>query len=355
MKRFDHRGPSFCPSILLLGIACSVPLASCAALPFLVPPALDFARNLLATSGQNYSQSYTDRLETLLLALAAPHFPAGGYPQGPGGAVLAGQAPAPTTATFPPAPVPDPGSTYPGLPALAGAVSPSHPGPSPSNPSDGGHAGTAYTPTPGHPADRPAELPRSTPIGLEIALLRQEIRNGEKVPVPIRDGDTLRDGRGDPKIGDKFRIVFRPTSHSYVYVIAVDGSGWAQGLFPSPHSSFSNPVFQDRLYVLPEGNNWYALDQFRGIETIYFVASYRQRPDIEETLKAIAGRERPTSAVPQQVTEPPVIPRGFGSIAPGQTTAISSRSGDTRPVSLTAFYSTQPTEDLRITRWFRHE
>jgi len=480
MKPFDRCLQPSRFGLPVLGlIALIVSLTACPLLPFLIPPALEFARNLLSTSSQNYSQNYTNRLETLLMALANTNLASGfGGHQGTV-ATFAGQQPVPgqhsgpTTAYFPPMPVPEmgqgqggfpPGTMappgYPGAPpgypgyqnapgagyqspgyppgaSMSGAQSPygsgyppqagsyqTYPGGSapgygaapgypqtggtgqgygapsygtapgygtapygtapgyqtaPGGGAYGGYPGSGYPAAPGYPTYRSAEAPSATappesqppgasppaasapaaaptaPIGLEVALLRQEIKDGQKVPAIMEDGAVLKDGRGDPQAGDKFKVVFRPDADGYVYVISIDGSGWAQGLFPSPNSSAGNPVSKDQIYVLPEGNNWYSLDQYRGIETIYLVASFQRRPDIEESVKTIAGRERPASAVPQQVTEPAVIPQGFGASAPGKATTIKSDSGQGSQVKLTAFYSRQPNEDLRLTRWFKHE
>ena len=206
---------------------------------------------------------------------------------------------------------------------------------------------------PATPAPAPAVDP-SVPLALDVALLRKTVVNGRTVPVPIQDGDVLKDGRGDPQAGDKFKIVFRPTADSFVYVIAIDGSGWAQGLFPSKNSSSANPVRKGQEYVLPEGPYWYSLDQYRGVETIYVVAAYQRRADIEEILVKIAGRERSATAVPEKVEQPPVLPNGFGAIQPGQPAVVKTESGEI-PVTATRFFTNQAGEDLRVTRWFRHE
>jgi hypothetical protein len=207
------------------------------------------------------------------------------------------------------------------------------------------------------PAGAPDGAPpnSSKPIGLEVAILKQSIVDGRKVVEIVEDGAVFKDGRGTPSAGDKFKLIFRPDADGYVYVISIDGSGWAQGLFPSQNASFANPVKKDEVYILPSENKWYALDQYRGIETLYVVASYRQRADIEENLRSIADRERPATDKPKEVTEPPVIPQGVGNVAPGQVAKISLESGDAKPVNLTAFYSRLPDEDLRLTRWFKHE
>ena len=504
-------------------------LTACPALPFLIPPALEFARNLLNTSSQNYSQQYTSRLENLLVAMSRTNLTSGlggqlgasyagqPYPGQPyPGQPYAGQQypSAPTTATFPAVPVPDYGQ-QPGYPQPGGMAPPGYPGaapgygnmpgtgapqgyppgyqpgyatgntvpaaPSPygagyppaasgyppypgtgqqtygtqpgyppqpgsqpggypqtTYPSTGypatdpnqqyaqaygqsgypqstnpyqqqpgaqsygqtgypqgtnpyqqqpgaqpygqpGYPGAGYQAAPGYPTYRsvdqpppnapatgaapgavppvptPPVAPPSVPIGLQVALLKQVIKDGQKTVAIMEDGEPLKDGRGDPAAGDKFKLVFQPDADGHVYIVSIDGSGWAQGLFPGPQSTASNPVSKDQIYVLPEGNNWFSLDQYRGIETIYFVASYQRRPDIEESLKTITGRERPATAVPQQVTEPAVIPGGYGSSAPGKVTTIKADSGKANQVSLTAFQSRQPNEDLRVTRWFKHE
>jgi hypothetical protein len=296
-----------------LGLLLTLSLTACAMLPTLIPPALEFAQSLLKTSNDNYSPGYNEDLKALLLAMARPSLPAASS--------------SPTVAIAAPAAVPAPAPITMAPPPQRTQV-------------QGMGSSQAQS---------------TAPFALDLALLRKDMVNGRPMPVAIQDGDILRDGRGDPQAGDKFKIVFRPASDGYVYVIAIDGSGWAQGLFPSKHSTFSNPVSRGREYVLPEGPFWYSLDQFRGVETIYLVASYRPRPDIEEVLSKIAGRERSPLATPQQVQQAPVVPNGFAGSSPGQSAAIQSESGETRPVNLTTFFSGQAGDDLRITRWFRHE
>ncbi|MCA9472744.1 MAG: DUF4384 domain-containing protein [Nitrospirales bacterium] len=193
-------------------------------------------------------------------------------------------------------------------------------------------------------------------IGLDVALVRKTMRNGAPVILPVQDGDVLRDGRGNPQAGDKFRVMFRPNSTAYVYVIAVDGSGWAQGIFPSPTSPFANPVKAGEQYVIPESSHWFSLDQFKGVETLFFIASNGPRQDIEDIFKSIMGRERPASATPQQVTQAAIIPNGYGGAHPSQTPFdITLASGGQHEIVPTSFLAKTAGEDLRITRWFRHQ
>jgi hypothetical protein len=212
---------------------------------------------------------------------------------------------------------------------------------------------------PNDPSIQTPEQPVAQPVEglqLDVALVKKTLVNGAEILLPIKDGDALKDGRGNVKAGDKFRIMFRANTDCYVYVIAIDGSAWAQGVFPSLTSPFANPVKQGTQYVIPENNNWFSLDQFKGIETVFFVASPEKRQDIEDILSSIAGRERHPKAKPQQVTEPPIIPAGFHrsqqSIVPFNIGQESSSEHELIP---TTYFTQKAGEALRVTRWFRHE
>jgi len=195
-----------------------------------------------------------------------------------------------------------------------------------------------------------------SPIGLDVMMVKKTTRNGAVVMLPINDGDVLKDGRGNVKAGDKFRIMFRPQTDGYVYVVAIDGSGWAQGIFPPPTSPLANPVKAGEQYVLPEGNNWFSLDQFKGIETIFFVASQEKRQDLEEVLQSIAGHERPATETPQQVTKVAMVPYGVGAARPSKKAfSLPQESGANQTIMPTSYFSKTAGEDLRLTRWFRHE
>ena len=370
----------------------AVSLAACPAIPFVLPVALEFARSLFNATAKNYAPGYNEDLMALLQALVRPSGYSTGsaansppwpvYGPGPGNQPPVMGGGYPPTANYPPpsSSSPYPGNPYPGgpnSPGTGGSVYPNPPPPVanypppqnfPSSPtpypdsSSSGYPPNSVSP-PGAGGGMPsanipgksyAQVNPSVPIALDVALLRKTVVNGRTVPVPIQDGDVLKDGRGNPQAGDKFKIVFRPTADCFVYVIAIDGSGWAQGLFPSKNSPSVNPVRKGQEYVLPDGAYWYSLDQFRGIETIYVVAVYQRRADIEEIFVKIAGRERSATAVPEKVEQPPVLPNGFGTTQPGQPAVVQTESGEI-PVSATRFFTNQAGEDLRVTRWFRHE
>ena len=193
-------------------------------------------------------------------------------------------------------------------------------------------------------------------LRLDVALVKKTFVNGAETLTPIQDGDILKDGRGNAKAGEKFRIMFRANTDCYVYVIAIDGSAWAQGVFPSLTSPFANPIKQGQQYVIPDNNNWFSLDQFKGIETVFFVASPDKRQDIEEILASIGGRERHPATTPQQVTEAPIIPAGFYGHQQSTTPfTLGQSSASDQDLMPTTYFTQKAGEALRVTRWFRHE
>ncbi len=193
-------------------------------------------------------------------------------------------------------------------------------------------------------------------LQLDVALVKKTVMNGAEILQPIKDGDILKDGRGNPRAGDKFRVMFRANSDCYLYVIAIDGTGWAQGIFPALTSPFANPVKPGQQYILPENNQWFSLDQFTGVETIFFVASPDKRQDIEDILTDIAGRERHPKTRPEQVVEAPIIPAGYHGSRQGLSPFKVHPDGSSEHNLIpTTYFTHKAGEALRVTRWFRHE
>ena len=461
--------PKFPPPRPWLLLIISLLFSGCMALPFLIPPLLEFGANLLTTAFNNYGNNHGQNMENLLVAVQQPtnpmipqginanpygqpggmqqtgypnqeyqtaqgYPPSQGYPTSPGYSQpaydpyqnqqpqYAGNVPYPTNQY--------PNQGQPGIPSSNNPVypnqqasipgyssypqnqypqqnqqantygnnqsvypnqqnpypnqapypnQPQYPGqgqpyPDPSYPMD--QQGQSYPPpygnsaTPSAPAypNQPAGIPdyqpaqstiaqpTAAPISLDVLLVKKHLVNGAQSYLPIKDGDILLDGRGNPQAGDKFRVMFRANSDCYVYVIAVDGSAWAQGLFPTASSPFSNPVKAGQQHILPEGNNWFSLDQFKGIETIFVVASRAPRPDIEQILTTITGRERSPLEKPQAVSEPAIIPNGYAGARPGSSPfAFQTSQHQQQELLPTTYFVKTAGEDLRITRWFRHQ
>jgi hypothetical protein len=193
-----------------------------------------------------------------------------------------------------------------------------------------------------------------TALELDVALLRQTTAGGRQVLEPIEDGAVLRDGRGVPEAGDRFRIAFRANRECFVYILGVDATGWVTPIFPSPHSRHSNPVEMDGEHQLPDPAFAYSLNTHRGIEHVYFIASEEERPDIESLVEAFEGQTQPPPAGDDRVSETAVVTRGFDRESSGLEMLIETALGSQK-VTPAAFLSSEAGNDLVITRWFRHE
>jgi Domain of unknown function (DUF4384) len=391
----------------------SLLFSGCMALPFLIPPLVEFGANLLRTAVNNYGDTHEQNMEHLLVALqqrnnpmvsqgiiANPYGQPGGYQQSgypnqtyhsaqgyPSSQESSQQAYDPYQYQPPPssgnAPYPDnrypnqghqetPYSNNPVYPnqqtSIPGYASYPHnqfPQQGESYPTPSGQTGIASAPAYpdqsvgsfNEPAAQSEEaLPTIPPISLDVLLVKKHMVNGVQSYLPIKDGDILLDGKGNPQAGDKFRVMFRANTDCYVYVIAVDGSAWAQGIFPTASSPFANPIKAGQQHILPEGTNWFSLDQFKGIETIFVVASRGPRQDIEHILRTITGRERNPTEKPQAVSEPAIIPNGYSGARPGLSPfAFPTAQNHQQELLPTTYFVKTAGEDLRITRWFRHQ
>jgi hypothetical protein len=220
----------------------------------------------------------------------------------------------------------------------------------------------------GHVAHAPVEpamyLPQPAPaasrqgVGMEVALLAQQpMPDGQVRLRPISDGEVLRDGRGDPARGDKIKLFFSANCACYVYVIGIDATGYVAQIFPEGDIRRSSRVAPGARYLLPEGSTWWGLDDHRGVEQIYFIASHQRRPDIEDLVAQLAGQRPRLPADYRRVSEPAVVAmtRGLVQVQSAAPTSIATEYGTTQQFTPTSFQATVQDADLVITRWFRHE
>ena len=231
------------------------------------------------------------------------------------------------------------------------------------------------------------------PLALDVAILLKTTGNNV---IPIEDGAILRDGRGDPRRGDQFKITFRANKSCYVYVVAADATGYIEPVFPHSDDAYTNPVVAGIQYEIPRSatSSWYGLDDYRGIEQFFFVASRQPRRDLERILNDLLSRREQRKPVNQAVvvTEPTVLTsvpitqglpgkcnntrgivrvsdcietRGILRIESGQANVfqdlnaggnMSIPTGNGRAYDYSPeTFMTAGGNDLVFTRWFKHE
>ena len=282
--------------LVLAGIAFC---AGCASM--VAPLAVKFGADLISSASANYSQKYAHKVEDLMQGMYAkavhkePQQTASTDPYGNAYPQSSGAYPASSSYPAPSDPYPSTAgnsqSPYPSAPYPSTAQSPYPSSPYPS---------TAQSPYPAaqsaaYPSAGQGPYSSSGAIVLEAAILAQRAsdRAARRTdPVPIQDGDTLRDGGSDPRKGDVMKFSFRVNCDCYVYVIGADATGYIARIFPDPASGLSNPVRANQQYVVPGGTSWYGLDQYKGVEQVFFIASRGPRKDIENPLSQLAQTAR---------------------------------------------------------------
>ncbi len=195
-------------------------------------------------------------------------------------------------------------------------------------------------------------------INMNVALLTQQSKpDGTYALMPIQDGAVLRDGGGNPAAGDKLKVFFSVNCACYIYVIGIDATGFVAQIFPDTESGAVNPARPGQQYLLPEGVDWWGLDEYKGVEQIYFVASFSQRIDLEEIVAALVNQPRTRGGVYEPVTEAAIVPvpRGLIKTQVAPPTMVPTSYGQPYEVTPQAFSTTAAGADLVITRWFRHE
>lgn len=210
----------------------------------------------------------------------------------------------------------------------------------------------------GQPYGGAGIYPRSVspePVAVDVAMIRQKRTDKGKEVVLMSDGEVLRDGGANAEAGDRFKIVVRTNCDCYLYMTSIDGSGWADPIVPSAGSKTPNPVKKDQEYAFPEGAQWYTLDQVKGIESFFVVASANRRADLEESFAQLAAEPRPATKIVARVEEPPVIPRGVGSVTPRGILKVQDDTGATLQVTPLSYAAGQSGQDVTVTRWFKHE
>jgi hypothetical protein len=102
--------------------------------------------------------------------------------------------------------------------------------------------------------------------------------------------------------GDRLRVHLRPLAPCYMYLLLHDSRKDMYLLFPDSLPSAEGAAVEHPL-VLPSGDSWFRLDEHRGTEKFYLIASSSRLQALEEaaarTWKDGPGLDSPTRLVPR--------------------------------------------------------
>jgi len=183
-------------------------------------------------------------------------------------------------------------------------------------------------------------------LQVSIDLIKEEVRDGKYIAVPVADGQTLTQS-------DNYKVLFQSQTPCYMYIAQLDATGKMDPIFPSRFTQWRNPIQANMLYNIPDLKNWFYLDANLGVETIYFIASRTQRHDIERVFGELEMKNQ-TLVQQNQVSMKYAysITRGIGGVRPGNIHSVSFQNGNQGKFASTLFESVDA--DFVITRWFHH-
>ena len=192
------------------------------------------------------------------------------------------------------------------------------------------------------------------PVVVSIDLLAKRAGARDEPLETLEDGATLRDGRGNPAAGDRLKVRFTANCACWVYVIGIDATGYVAQIFPDVDGGTGNPVEPNREYLLPAADEWWALDDQRGVEQIHVVGAYVQRTDIEDALGALAVQPHTATRGYRPVAELADIPTTRGLVKIKDATPVEAVAG-AQTIVPTSFLGRADEIGIVASRWFRHE
>jgi hypothetical protein len=99
------------------------------------------------------------------------------------------------------------------------------------------------------------------------------------------------------KTGDRLKLLIELEKKCFVYVIYRSAQGEVALLFPYELRQFADDYITGKKYYIPQGDRWFELDENKGEETFYLLASAQRLTELEMLLEQYMSAEqskRPT-------------------------------------------------------------
>ena len=157
--------------------------------------------------------------------------------------------------------------------------------------------------------------------------------------------------------GDLFKISIQPVKNAFVYLLLHDASGNLQLLFPGRFVDFEGPAYLNTPAFIPDGENWFALDNIRGTERFYLLASSTRLSRLEALVLAYqkagqgtAGADQARQAVLDEMTR---LRTAHSQLTTAAEKPVTIAGGTRGADQATAKLATQITAASFYTRTFR--
>jgi hypothetical protein len=83
------------------------------------------------------------------------------------------------------------------------------------------------------------------------------------------------------KPGELFKIHIEPIQNAFVYLYLQDAAGDVTLLFPEDFQTFDSNAYIEHQVFIPEGENWFQLDNAKGTERFHLLASTERLKTLE--------------------------------------------------------------------------
>jgi hypothetical protein len=107
-------------------------------------------------------------------------------------------------------------------------------------------------------------------------------RGADGSPSPIDFSE-----RVDIKNGELFKIHIQPVQNAFVYLFLDDAEGELQILFPGTFTLFDGKSYGQGSFFVPDGESWFTLDNAKGTERFYLLASASRLKTLESLTVAL--------------------------------------------------------------------
>ncbi|HOV14999.1 MAG TPA: DUF4384 domain-containing protein [Spirochaetota bacterium] len=81
--------------------------------------------------------------------------------------------------------------------------------------------------------------------------------------------------------GDFFKIYIEPISNVYIYLYLLDSDGNLLLIFPENFDFFKNDYKMSKVFLEPDDNEWFSLDEKSGEEEFHLIASKERQTNLE--------------------------------------------------------------------------
>jgi len=159
--------------------------------------------------------------------------------------------------------------------------------------------------------------------------------------------------------GDLFKISIQPVKNAFIYLFLHDASGNLQLLFPDRFMDFDSTGYLNAQTFIPNGENWFTLDNAQGTERFYLLASSKRLSSLESVTlayqKAVQGKGNVDAARQAVLDEISRLRRANSQLTTIAEKPVTIAGGIRGPNEATAKLATQIEALNFYTKTFRLE